>query len=90
MEKYNYKVNNGFNVSKFMTLINVDFIYSTNREENKYLLLNQQAFGEFDYVQIEKQKKTMRIIILNNDTLRMDSYNIPEEELIEALMYMGG
>ena len=90
MEKYNYKVNNVFNVSKFMTLINVDFIYSTNREENKYLLLNQQAFGEFDYVQIEKQKKTMRIIILNNDTLRMDSYNIPEEELIEALMNMGG
>lgn len=88
--KYTYKVKNGFNVSEFLKLVNIDFVYSTNRTEDEYLLLNESAFGKFKKSDIEKQKDKMRIIILNNDTLQMDSYNIPEEELINGLMNMKG
>lgn len=88
--KYTYKVKNGFNVSEFLKLVKIDFVYSTNRTEDEYLLLNESAFGKFKKSDIEKQKDKMRIIILNNDTLQMDSYNIPEEELINGLMNMKG
>lgn len=88
--KYTYKVKNGFNVSEFLKLVKIDFVYSTNRTEQEYLLLNESAFGKFKKSDIENQKDKMRIIILNNDTLQMDSYNIPEEELINGLMNMKG
>lgn len=88
--KYTYKVKNGFNVSEFLKLVKIDFVYSTNRTEDEYLLLNESAFGKFRKSDIENQKDKMRIIILNNDTLQMDSYNIPEEELINGLMNMKG
>ena len=84
-----YKVKNKFNVSKFITLVDIDFIYSKTKSNPEYLLLNQSAFGSFAVSTIEEQKKTMRIVIIHNDTMMMESYNIPEEEMINALMNMG-
>ena len=84
-----YKVQNKFNVSKFITLLDIDFIYSKTKSNQKYLLLNQAAFGSFAVSTVEEQKKTMRIVIIHNDTMMMESYNIPEEEMINALMNMG-
>lgn len=84
-----YKVQNKFNVSKFITLLDIDFIYSKTKSNPKYLLLNQAAFGSFAVSTVEEQKKTMRIVIIHNDTMMMESYNIPEEEMINALMNMG-
>lgn len=84
-----YKVKNKFNVSKFITLVDIDFIYSKIESDQTYLLLNQAAFGSFSVSTVEEQKKTMRIVIIHNDTMMMESYNIPEEEMINALMNMG-
>lgn len=84
-----YKVKNKFNVSKFITLVDIDFIYSKTKSNPEYLLLNQVAFGSFAVSTVEDQKKTMRIVIIHNDTMMMESYNIPEEEMINALMNMG-
>ena len=83
-----YKVKNKFNVSKFITLVDIDFIYSKTKSNPEYLLLNQAAFGSFAVSTVEEQK-TMRIVIIHNDTMMMESYNIPEEEMINALMNMG-
>ena len=84
-----YKVKNKFNVSKFITLVDIDFIYSKTKSNPEYLLQNQAAFGSFAVSTVEEQKKTMRIVIIHNDTMMMESYNIPEEEMINALMNMG-
>lgn len=84
-----YKVQNGFSVSKLISLVDVDFIYSTNRE-GKYLLLNEPSFGDFKVSDIEVQKKNMKLIVINNDTLEMEVYNIPEEKMIDAFMNIGG
>ena len=43
-----YKVKNKFNVSKFITLVDIDFIYSKTKSNPEYLLLNQAAFGIFE------------------------------------------
>ncbi|WP_461199424.1 hypothetical protein [Enterococcus sp. N249-2] len=87
--KQEYKLNDGFEVSKFMMLIDVDFIYSTKFGSSDYLLLNQQMFGTFEKSQIDNQKLTKKVIIIYNDTLRMESFNVPEEDLINAFMSMG-
>lgn len=87
--KLTYKVNDKFLVSKFLTLLPIDFIYSTDINEDKYLLLNQQMLGEFTNLDIDQQqRKGRRVVTLNNDTLEMISYNIPEDEMIDALMKM--
>lgn len=89
MNELEFKLNDGFEVSKFMMMIDVDFIYSTEAKKNTYLILNQEIFGEFPKAQIDNQKRSKKVIIIHNDTLRMETYNIPEEELINAFMNMG-
>lgn len=84
-----YKLNDGFNVTKFISLIDVDFIYSTEAGKDTYLLLNQNMFGEFSKLDINIQKKDKKVIIIHNDTLKMEAYNVPEEDLINAFMNMG-
>lgn len=84
-----FKVNHGFEVKKFMLQVNVDFVYATNLQEDKFLLLNLETFGEFTKEDIEKQSKTMKLVTLNNDTLEMKAYNLEEQEIIDAFMKMG-
>ena len=88
-KKHTYKLNDGFNVIKFMELVDVDFIYSTESGEDTYLLLHQDMLGVFTKATVDNQKQTKKVIIIHNDTLKMESYNIPEDELIYAFMNMG-
>lgn len=88
-KQHTYKLNDGFNVTKFMMLVDVDFIYSAEMSRNTYLLLNQDMLGEFTKADVDNQKRSKKVIIIYNDTLKMEAYNVPEEELINAFMNMG-
>ena len=88
-KQHTYKLNDGFNVTKFMMLVDVDFIYSAEMSRNTYLLLNQDMLGEFTKADVYNQKRSKKVIIIYNDTLKMEAYNVPEEELINAFMNMG-
>lgn len=80
------KLKDKFEVSKFMTLIDLDFIYS--EQSNQFLLLNQDMWGKIDPAIINKQKGKNRIIVINNDTMILEYFNIPEEEINNALIQM--
>ncbi|MBS4462269.1 hypothetical protein JXA27_06820 [Aerococcaceae bacterium zg-B36] len=84
-----FKAKDGFDVSKFLTLIEVDFVYSYNPLENKYLLLNQEIFGEMEEDFINQQKETNKIIIININNLNCEAYNVSDAELADALVKMG-
>lgn len=84
------KVNDGFKVSEFATQVDCDFIYSKKVGEDFCLLLNNEIFGKVTDDNIEKQKEAnMRIVIINNDTLMAEAFNISEEEIITGIMNMG-
>lgn len=80
------KLKDKFEVSKFMTLLPIDFLYS--EVNDRFLLLNQDMFGNIDRSIIDKQKEKSRIVVIDNERMVMEVYNIPEEEVSNAMMHM--
>lgn len=85
-----FRLKNGFNIGEFIGKSDLDFVFSIkNINPNQYLLLNQEAFGTFDEDTvngfIEAGKK---VAIINSNTLNMDVYNAPEEEMTSVIINM--
>lgn len=83
-----YKLKNGFKVHELLQKINVDYLFSKSNDENFYRLLNIDEFGHTDEESLNMLKKNKSIIIINNDTLDMEAFNVDESELLQALMEM--
>lgn len=81
---------NKFAVHNFIKLMgnDLDYCFSTNREQDGYLLLNMSELGQLDDVAINKLKEGSAMVIINNDTMEMETFNIEEDVLIGALMQM--
>lgn len=81
-----YKLKNNFEVSKLMKEIDIDFIYSET--DDRFLLLNQDMYGEISHTVVGQQKsnKDSRIAIINNKNMMMEVFNIPVEEMDEAIV----
>ena len=80
------KLNNKFYVSKLLTSMDIDFLYSFTRETGEYKLLNQDMFGVIDPETIETMLEDNRIIIIDNEDKRFYAFNIPEAEVDNAFM----
>lgn len=86
--KLSYRVNDGFVVSKLLQGVSMDFLYSTNAK-GEFLLLNQHAFGNFTWTSINKQIQSgKKVVVINNDTLMLDAYNIDEDTLVNFFLTM--
>lgn len=88
METNLFKVKDGFKVHQLMVLVDINFIYSTTKGSNEFTLLNAAEFGVTSKEQIDKLIVNNRVAILTNDTLEMTTYNIPESEILAALLQM--
>lgn len=85
-----YKLKNGFKVHEMMSLLGdkLDYVFSKSSNEDYYLLLDVKSIGKFNEETVKTLKETMGVIIINNDTLDMEAFNIEEEDMINALMNM--
>lgn len=81
-----YKVKNGFKVHEFIQKVEVNYVFSKAKDEEFYRLLNIDEFGHLDEETVQGLTKKQRAIILHNDTLEMEVYNIPDEEVASALL----
>lgn len=90
MSEMTFQLKDGFLVHKFLLNMNgaVDLVFSTDKNEETYLLLNTQEFGTITKSEIEKLKANQKIAIINNDTLKMNTFNIKEEDILTALLGM--
>lgn len=84
-----WKLNDGFNVTKFQELIQADYIYSYDKSQDKYRLFSNNMFGEVANHIVEAQKQKSKVIIIQSDTMEMFTFNISETETINAMMGMG-
>lgn len=85
-----YKLKNGFKVHELLQKIDIDYLFSKSESEDIYRLLNIEEFGTFNKSNVDKLKENGKsVIIINNDTLEMEVYNVDENELVYALMEMG-
>lgn len=83
-----YKLKSGFKVHELLLKINVDYLFSKNDSEDFYRLLNIEEFGHLSEDNVNKLKRSKSVVIINNDTLQMEVFNIDEDELLQALMEM--
>ena len=79
-----YKLKNGFEISKLMREIDIDFVYS--QDNGRLLLLNQEMFGEIDKSIMDSQKEGSRIVIVDNKKMIMEVYNIDQNEMDQAIV----
>lgn len=82
------KLSQGFEISKLMDALDVDFIYSYDPKANKYLLLNQEMFGEIDPSIVEAQKKNNKLVIVTLGNLNTQLYNIEPKKYDEAIAFI--
>lgn len=75
-----------FSVSDFMSVIDVDFIYA--EKDGRLLLLNQDMYGAISPDIVESQKDLSRIVVINTATSVMEVYNIPKDEIDQAMLLM--
>lgn len=81
-----FKIGTKFSVSDFMKMVDMDFLYNYDEDQDKYFMLNDQIYGEVDKSIVEKQKKTNKVVVINTKALKLYSYNINEDELVNAMM----
>ena len=79
-----YKLKNGFEISKLMREIDIDFVYS--QDNGRLLLLNQEMFGEIDKSIMDSQKEGSRIVVVDNKKMIMEVYNIDKNEMDQAIV----
>jgi len=79
-----YKLKNGFEISKLMREIDIDFVYS--QDNGRLLLLNQEMFGEIDKSIMDSQKEGSRIVVVDNKKMIMEVYNIDQNEMDQAIV----
>lgn len=79
-----YKLKNGFEISKLMREIDIDFVYS--QDNGRLLLLNQEMFGEIDKSIMDSQKEGSRIVVVDNKKMIMEVYNIEQNEMDQAIV----
>lgn len=83
-----YKLKNGFKVHEFLQKINVDYLFAKNNDEDFYRLLNIAEFGEVSEDSFDKLKKDNKVVVINNDTLNMETFNIDEGKIVQVFMEM--
>lgn len=83
-----WKLKNGFKVHEFLLLVDADYLFSKNADEDFYRLLNIAEFGKITEGNVEELIKTQKVLIINNDTLEMESHNIEESVMLSAFMEM--
>lgn len=81
-----FKIGTKFSVSDFMKMVDMDFLYNYDEDQDKYFMLNDQIYGEVDKSIVEKQKMTNKVVVINTKALKLYSYNINEDELVNAMM----
>lgn len=81
-----FKIGTKFSVSDFMKMVDMDFLYNYDEDQDKYFMLNDQIYGEVDKSIVEKQKMTNKVVVINTNALKLYSYNINEDELVNAMM----
>lgn len=79
-----YKLKNGFEISKLMREVDIDFVYS--QDNGRLLLLNQEMFGEIDKSIMDSQKEGSRIVVVDNKKMIMEVYNIDQNEMDQAIV----
>lgn len=84
------KLKTPFKVHEFIKLMgnDLDYCFSTSNETEGFLLLNLSELGELDAEGINKLKAGSALVIINNDTMEMETFNIDEDVLMTALMTM--
>lgn len=84
----NFQLKDGFKVHEFLQGVHVDYLFSKKDDEDFYRLLNIDEFGHITEDNVNKLKEGNRVAIINDDTLKMETFNIDEGELYQAIMEM--
>lgn len=84
-----FQVQDGFKIHEFLLKVEADYLFSKNKEDSFYKLLNTAEFGKINKADIDKLIETgSKVIVINNDTLTMQAYNIDEDVLMTSLLGM--
>lgn len=78
------RLQNNFDVGRFMADTNLDYVYSIQEEDN-CLLLNVDAFGKIPLKDVLVLAENKRLAIISTDYMEMLIFNVPEEEIINSL-----
>lgn len=81
----NVKLKNGFSAVPFSNDAELDFMFSI-KDNDTALLLNVDAWGEFDMVQVADLAKTNKVGLISNETMEMSVFNLSKDTLYSALM----
>lgn len=80
------KLKNNFPVTELMMKIEIDFIFATVKGMTDYRLLNVAEFGVTSQTDVEVFIQSRRVVIIDNDTMQLKSFNINEDELLQAML----
>lgn len=83
-----YKLKNDFKVHELLLKIEVDYLFSKSLNEDFYRLLNIDELGHINEASFKALTRAKKVILINNDTLEMEVFNIDENKLVQAFMEM--
>lgn len=87
--EYELKIQNNFSVGFFMKHVKTDFIFSYDRDNDEYKLMNDATVGLFQESDVNKLASAgRRVIVITPKTLAMKVYNIDKIEVTDAIMKM--
>lgn len=87
MKVLDYALPNNFPVGNLLVNIDLDYVLSTNNAEEEYLLLNDNMLGNFNKESVMKLiESNKRVIVINNESMKLQSYNVEEEEMNNAFL----
>lgn len=87
--EYELKIQNNFSVGSFMRHVKTDFIFSYDRDNDEYKLMNDATVGLFQESDVNKLASAgRRVIVITPKTLAMKVYNIDKSEVTDAIMNM--
>lgn len=87
--EYELKIQNNFSVGSFMKHVKTDFIFSYDRDNDEYKLMNDATVGLFQESDVNKLASAgRRVIVITPKTLAMKVYNIDKSEVTDAIMNM--
>lgn len=80
------KLKNNFPVSDLISKVDIDFIFATVKGMTDYRLLNVSEFGITSQTDVEAFIQTRKVVIIDNETMQLKSFNINEDELLQAML----
>lgn len=87
MLKNSYKLKNNFLIHDFILKCGAGYLFSTQNNENFYRLLNVDTFGHINEEGVMSLAENgNKVVVVNNDTLWMDVYNIEEDVLLPIFL----